>query len=107
MQHVLNIAFDFDDERVKTIAENAIQNNIDDIVKNIVLDHIAPEEYSYYSRSKERNYKFLRQKVEERIDIVLKDHQEEIIEQAAKQLYESVRRTKAWKERYLKEIDNG
>lgn len=107
MQHVLNIAFDFDDERVKTIAENAIQNDIDDIVRNTVLDLIAPEEYSYYSRSKERNYKFLWQKIENRIDVVLKDHEEEIIERAAKQLYESVKRTKAWKERYLKEMDNG
>lgn len=107
MQHVLNIAFDFDDERVKTIAENAIQNDIDEIITNIVLDQFAPMEQNYYNRKKERNFRWLNAKLDDQIAKFLNEHKEEIIDLAAKQLNESLRRTKAWKERYLKEMDNG
>ena len=48
MQHVINIAFDFDDEKVKEIAENAIDNDINSIIEKIIIDYLAPEKSYYY-----------------------------------------------------------
>ena len=107
MQHVLNIAFDFDDEKVTKIAESAIENDINSIIEKIILDYLAPEKSYYYGFEKktERSWKGLSNKINERIDAMLNKHKDEIIEMASDKLVESYRRTKAWKERTSQKLD--
>lgn len=105
MQHILNIAFDFDDEKIKNIVEKSIEQDMDSIIKEIILDRIAPYEYSYLGNTKERQWDRLKAKVDDRIDAILNEHKEEIIDCAAIKLVESYKRTKAWKERAKKELD--
>lgn len=99
MQHILNIAFDFDDDRVRTIAEKRIEQDMDSIIKEIILDHIAPESYNNYRGQTDRNWEVFNRKVNDRIDAILDEHKQEVIELAATKLADSFKRTKVWKEK--------
>lgn len=99
MQHILQVAFDFDDERVRGIVEKAIEQDLDTIIKGIILDNLAPEKYSYYGGKKDRNWEVFNDKAKERIDAILLEHKQDIIDLAANKLADSFKRTKAWKEK--------
>lgn len=105
MQHILNIAFDFDDDRVRTIAEKRIEQDMDSIIKEIILDHIAPESHNYYHGQTERNWEVFNQKVNDRIDATLEEHKQEVIELAATKLADSFKRTKVWKEKAAESLE--
>ena len=104
MNHIVEISFDFDDEKVKDTAERAVENEMEKIVKDIVLDRIAPMSSGWYGKPA-RDWSILNQKVENTIQEFLEEHREDIIETAAKKLVQSVRATKVWKEKYKEIID--
>lgn len=109
MEHILNIAFDFDDEKVKKTAEDAVNNEMTKIVKEIVTDNIAPKSSSWYSRG-ERDWTNLWNHVDSAISEMLAEHREEIIEKALNKLVKSAKSTKAWKEKFaevMSEVENG
>ena len=99
-QHVINIAFDFDDEKVKTTAENTIDKEMHKIVKDAIYDRLAPIENSWYSSKNERNWSRFNNKIDDQIREFIDDHKEEVIERAASKVAESVKRTKAWKDKF-------
>ena len=105
MQHVINIAFDFDDEKVTKIAENAIENDIDSIIEKIIKDYLAPKRYTYWNNKTERSWEGLSNKINDRIDAMLNKHKDEIIEMASDKLVNSYKRTKAWKEKVEGKLD--
>lgn len=100
MQHILNIAFDFDDEKVKSIAENAVEKEMDVIIRELILDEIAPKERSFYGTAERRNWGIVQAKVERAIADTIDSYKDEIIEKAANTLADRIRRSKAWKEKY-------
>lgn len=105
--HILSIAFDFDDDKVRAIAEKAVEQDMNTIIKNIILDRIAPEGTGtgYFSVDKGRLWDKFDIIVKDRVDEVLEDHKPEIIEVAANKLVESVKRTKVWKEKYKEVLE--
>lgn len=106
MQHILNIAFDFDDERVRKTAEYAVANEMTNIVKEIVTDKIAPMTTSSWNRnSKERDWSNLWERVDSAIEKIVADNRDEIIERAAAKLVRSAKSTKAWKEKFLEIVE--
>ena len=105
MQHVVNIAFDFDDEKVTKIAEAAIENDINSIIEKIIKDYLAPEHYTYWDNKTTRSWEGLSKKIDARIDAMLDKHKDEIIEMASDKLVESYRRTKAWKDKVNQKLD--
>jgi hypothetical protein len=105
MQHVVNIAFDFDDEKVTKIAEAAIENDINSIIEKIIKDYLAPEHYTYWDNKTTRSWEGLSKKIDARIDAMLNEHKDEIIEMASDKLVMSYQRTKAWKEKVNQKLD--
>lgn len=103
--HVLNIAFDFDDDKVRAIAEKSVEQDMNTIIKNIILDRIAPEGTGYFSGDKGRLWDKFDIIVKDCVDEILEDHKPEIIEVAANKLVESIKRTKVWKEKYKEVLD--
>lgn len=99
MEHILNIAFDFDDDKVRNTAEHAVENEMRDIINEIVLDKIAPMSSDWYGK-KERDWKRLWHHIDDSIDKILADNRDEIIEKAADKLVKSVRNSKAWKTKF-------
>lgn len=107
MEHILNIAFNFDDEKVKKTAETAVENEMQTIIKDIVTDHIAPMSSGWYGKQ-ERDWSHMWNVVERVIEKIIADNREEIIEKASDKLVKSARSTKAWKEKFtevMNEVD--
>lgn len=100
MQHILNIAFDFDDDAVKEKVEKSINNELDNIIGTIIKDQIAPYNTPWYGTQKERDWSRLSNRVDRLITSFINEHKEEIIERASDKLVDSLKRTKAWKEKY-------
>lgn len=100
MEHIVSLSFEFDDAKCREIAENTVNQEMQTIIKNIVLDQIAPEGYTYYSQKLERNWKRFYNMINEHMENFIKEHGEEIIERAATKVADSVKRTKVWKEKY-------
>lgn len=100
MQHIVNIAFDFDDEKVKNVAENKVENEMSSIIKQIVTERIAPLErqFGMYRGEPVHNWDKFDRRVNGIIREFMETNKEEIIERAANKLAESYKRTKAWKE---------
>lgn len=98
MQHIVNIAFDFDDEKVKKVAENKVENEMSSIIKKIVTEQIAPLERRSYRMEPEHNWDKFDRRVDGIVREFMETNKEEIMERAANKLVESYKRTKAWKE---------
>ena len=99
MQHIVNIAFDFDDDKVRSIAEKKCQDSMDEIIKEIILDQIAPLRYSYYDKKETRDFSLMQRKIDDAMNAYMEEHREEIIDRAAEKLADSFKRTKIWKEK--------
>ena len=109
MQHILQIAFDFDDDKVRSTAERAVENEMGEIIKGIVLDEIAPISSGWYG-NKERDWNRLWHHIDNFIDKILADNRDEIIEKAADKLVKSAKNTKVWKSKFaeiISEVENG
>ena len=93
MQHIINLAIDVEDERiVKSIEQNVEDKVIASITKTIT-DRLV--EKDWYGRVK--SYRPLDDMVANRIDSILADHKDLIIETAATKLAEKIARSKAGK----------
>lgn len=108
MEHIISIAFDFDDDKVKQVAEDRVNSEIDKIVAEAAMDLVAPKERKYSwsgSSDMERNTYKIEQWIKERIDSFIADKKDEIMDMASTKLAESVKRTKIWKEKYLEVLN--
>ena len=99
MQHIINIAFDFDDDKVRQVAERKVANEMDDVIKGIVLDRIAPVVKSFYGGGS-RGWDNFDSRVDDIIIKYLNEHKEEIIDNASKKLMQRLANSKAWKDKY-------
>ena len=97
MQHVVSIAFDFDDSRITKISEEALEKKVDEIIKEAILDRIAPKG-TYYSK-KERDWSALDERIEKYTKQYLEEHKEQIIEKSASKISRSLIRSKGLREK--------
>lgn len=99
MQHVVSIAFDFDDSRITKISEEALEKRVDEIIKEAILDRIAPTFNNYYSNRKDRDWSVLDRKIEHYTKQYLDEHKEQIIEKAASRIARSLYKSKGLMEK--------
>lgn len=103
MEHIINLAFELDDDSIRKIAENSVQKEAEKIIKEIFLDQIAPygaTQFGYNGRTRERDWSTFDGRIEEVTMKFFEGKKDEIINLAAEKLVDSLRRTKAWKEKY-------
>lgn len=99
MQHIVNLAFDFDDEAVKKKAEYTVENELGKIIEHIVIDRVAPPITSGITGSKVRDWKNVENMVDKAIAVFIAENKDIIIDKAADKITKSVRSSKAWKEK--------
>ena len=96
MEHILNIAFDFDDNRVRNVIEKqACEQVINKLSKDIEKALAAEASGYYYKRSKVGDG--IAAIAKSRVDRIIDDNKDIIIQEAAKQLADRLMRTKAAK----------
>lgn len=95
MQHIINIAFDFDDKRITEITEKQFEEKINKIVENAVMDRIAPFNRYIGDRDWGKFYDIIRKQISEQLE----GYKDEIIEKAVERIANSITKTKAFKEK--------
>ena len=102
MQHIVQIAFDFDDARVTEKIENqASQQIIDKITKDIEQKMFASPGWGLEPDPKRDD---LKNWVKDIIHEEFINYKDEIITKAVKELVDSTKRTKAFKEKLNTEM---
>ena len=104
MQHIVNIAFDFDDDKVT----QAIHENVEKKVIDNITDEVKAVMYRkrYYYGKYDDNQP-LRNMVMEEVEKMVANHKDVIIAETCKMLTEKIARSKAMKDaigELLKEV---
>lgn len=115
MEHILQFGVDIDDQKIINAVESNGVKQILDGIKIDILNRIFTKGGYYNSKAAAIDFngdvklapeaeftRFAKDLIEEAID----DLRPEIINTAADKLVESYKRTKAWKDRAQKELDN-
>ena len=95
MQHIVNVAFDFDDEKVKASIENQVHKEVIDNITNEIKQNMYRKQWGGYDKD---NPEPLKNMIEKNVKDILEEHKEMIIEIAANKLADSLKRSKAVKE---------
>lgn len=104
MQHVVQIAFDFDDQRVKDIVEKGCVETINKELKQHVIDGLFAKEWgSGWNKHGDPSRGF-QDWVKDEVRDVLKENREYICQLAAKELAASMNKNPKWKEKIVKEV---
>lgn len=90
MQHIFNIAIEVEDERIIQSIEKSVEEKVCKEISKRIEDCIC--EKSYYGRV--NNYKPLEAMITSRIDAILADNKDLILEKAAEKLAEKLARSK-------------
>lgn len=90
MQHIFNIAINVEDERIIQSIEKTVEDKVIEKITEKITDLISNRDW--YGRVKD--YKPLENLVAYRIDAILADHKDLIIEKAADKLAEKLARSK-------------
>lgn len=100
--HIVNVAFDFDDDKVrKTLEESAEKKVIDNLLTDIkkAICSKSDNYYGFNAKPSDENFTGgLKAIVYDEIDKILLDNKDTIIELAADKLAERLSKTKAAKE---------
>ena len=93
--HIVNVAFDFDDDKVRSILENSAERKVIEGLKDDCYATMVKRSYGYGNYSAEDAIKRL---VEKSVDSFFEDYKDEIIQEAAKILADKLARSKAVRE---------
>lgn len=106
MQHVVNIAFDFDDERIKKVLEDTTVERVQKDIRQAVIDKIFSKSAwgmgSHADPSKDQ----LQEWVKREVINLLSDNKEYICKLAAKELAQSMAKSPKWKNMIVEEVKN-
>ena len=97
MQHVITVAFDFDDKTVEKIVESGAEKKIVEEIKDMLLQKIYRSRH-WGNKNIEPDYDPFSEWTESIIRDLFNENREEIMNQAAKLVADSVKKSKYYKE---------
>ena len=104
MKHVVNIAFDFDDARVRQVLENSCVDHVEAYLKQAVIDDVFEKRGWGRDTHADPTTDPLKMWVREMIKEMLQDMKEDICRAAAKDIVESMNKSSKWKEKIVEEV---
>lgn len=105
MQHVVQIAFDFDDDRVKKILEDNTVDKIQKDIREAVIDQLFEKRWGNKHASPESDP--LQEWVTRMVRETMFENREYICQLAAKELATSMNKNPKWKEKIAEEVRKG
>ena len=100
--HIVNVAFDFDDDKVRKTLEESAEKKVIDTLTNDIKKAICSKSDNYFgynAKISDENFTGgLKAIIYDKIDEILLDNKAEIIELTADKLAERLSKTKAAKE---------
>lgn len=107
MQHVIQVAFDFDDNRIAQIVEKAGAEKVQEELKQMVIDELFAETYGWGSNGHGNPKNGFNDWVKDEVKSVLEENKADICKLAAQYLAEGMKRTKKYQEMVMEEFKNG
>ncbi len=107
MQHIVQIAFDFDDSKIQEICESSCVKNVEDSVKQAVLDKLLQATPSYMGGSRDGHATIkdpLKGWVYDEVAKHLNEWKDDIIAKAASELAEHMSRSKTVREAFAEQL---
>ena len=100
MKHIVNIAFDFDDDRVEKILNESVEQQVRDDIRQKILNKIFEKQWDPKRGrlNADPNRDPLQYWVSDYVKTMLKDSKEDICRAAAKELAESMMKSTKWKQ---------
>lgn len=98
MQHIVNIAFNFDDQTIQKKIEEDAYNDVLKMIREDIQKIICGKKNYWDTRLNANNLDPLKEIIREESRNILMENKEIIIQAAAEGLVESVKRTKKFKE---------
>lgn len=98
MQHIVNVAFDFDDKKVTDSIESQVHKEVVDNITEEVKNIIYEKKWGYGKSYDKNNPAPLKRLIEDRISEMLEENKDIIIDGAIKLLADKLARTKQVKE---------
>lgn len=98
MQHIVNVAFDFDDKKITDSIEAHVHKEVVDNITEEVKNVIFEQKWGYRKCYDDCNPAPLKRMIEDRVSEVLEENKDIIIDGAIKLLAEKLSRTKQVKE---------
>lgn len=104
MEHVVQIAFDFDDQRVKDIVEKGCVDQINKELKQYVIDELFKKELgSGWNKHGDPDRGF-QEWVKDVVRDTLNENRDVICQMAAHELAQSMNKSSKWKEKIVEEV---
>ena len=104
MKHVVNIAFDFEDSRVRQHLEETVEEQVKNELKQAVIDSIFQKrDWGRNSHADPANDQ-LKYWVQEMVKDIIAEHKDDICREAAKMIVESMNKNPKWKQKVLEEV---
>ncbi len=105
MEHVVQIAFDFDDQRVKDIVEKGCVDYINKKLEQYVIDELFAQEWGPDWKKKHGDPdQGFQNWVKDAVKDVLNENRETICKLAAHELAQSISKSSKWKEKIVEEV---
>jgi hypothetical protein len=93
MQHIFNIAIEIEDERIV----QSIEKNVEDKAIKMIIDKLEGRMCTRSYGGRVIDYKPLEEMIGSRIDVILEENKDFILEKAAEKLADKLARSKAGK----------
>lgn len=107
MQHVIQVAFDFDDARIAQIVEKTGAEKVREELKQMVIDELFAKTYRWGSNGHGIPENGFNDWVKDEVRSILEENKADICKLAAQYLAESMRKTKKYQEMVMEEVKNG
>lgn len=104
MQHVVNIAFDFEDERLVKILEDTTVERVQKDIRQAVVDKVFSKSGWGMSSHADPSKDPLQEWVKREVINLLSDNKEYICKLAAKELAQSMAKSSKWKNMIVEEV---
>lgn len=107
MQHVVQVAFNFDDAKVEQIIEQTGAKQIREDIKQMVIDELYNTGNTWSSLGRHDPQYGFQDWVKDEVRSVLEENKTDICKLAAQYLAEGMKRTKKYQEMVMEEVKNG
>lgn len=111
--HIINVAFDFDDDAIKKRLEDTAEKTIIDGIKHDLIQMLHKKMNSWNSHGfgesmsdKEKYAEVMEKYMRDAVETVIETHKDAIIDLAADKLVDKIYRTKKFKEKIDATINN-
>lgn len=104
MEHIIHVAFDFDDDAVKKRLEDTVERDVKENIKQYVIDEIFEKHSWGRNTHADPTMDPIKDWVRDYIKELVAEHKEDICRAAAHEIVESMSKSKKWKEMIVEAV---